>query len=113
VDTESYVLSVVVHAASTPDCKGGQRVLEAAGESFPRLQHIWADQGYTSALVRWGAEEYGWHGWRVQVVYSTDRQVKRDVPDVRAHLGYEEGLQVIPRRPVVETAFPGSDGNGG
>jgi hypothetical protein len=45
VDTEGFLLSVVVHAASTPDRKGGQAVLAAAGGSYPRLQHIWADQG--------------------------------------------------------------------
>jgi hypothetical protein len=36
-------LSVVVHAASLPDRKGGQQVLEAAGDAYPRLQYIWAD----------------------------------------------------------------------
>ena len=40
VDTEGFLLSVVVHAASIPDRQGGQRVLQAAGVSFPRLQHI-------------------------------------------------------------------------
>jgi putative transposase len=55
VDTEGFLLSVVVHAASIPDRKGGQRVLQAAGASFARLRHIWADQGYTGTLVRWCA----------------------------------------------------------
>jgi putative transposase len=102
VDTEGFLLSVVVHAASLPDRKGGQRVLQAAGGSFPRLQHIWADQGYTGTLVRWAAQEYG---WTVQVVYPTDRQFKRYAPDVLADLGYEEGFHVTPRRWVVERTF--------
>jgi transposase len=57
VDTEGFLLSVVVHAANIPERKGGQLVLQtaAAGGSFPRLQHIWADQGYTGTLVRWCA----------------------------------------------------------
>jgi putative transposase len=37
VDTEGFLLSVVVHAASIPDRKGGQRVLQAVGGSFPCL----------------------------------------------------------------------------
>jgi putative transposase len=102
VDTEGFLLSVVVHAASIPDRQGGQRVLEAAGESFPRLQHIWADQGYTGTLVRWAAPE---HGWTVQVVYPANRQFKRYAPDVLADLGYEPGFHVIPRRWVVERTF--------
>ena len=56
LDTEGFLLSVVVHAASIPDRKGGQWVLEAAGNTYPRLQHIWADQGYTGTLVRWAAQ---------------------------------------------------------
>lgn len=102
VDTEGFLLSVVVHAASLPDRKGGQRVLQAAGGSFPRLQHIWADQGYTGTLARWAAQEYG---WTVQVVYPAHRQLQRYAPDVLADLGYEAGFHVIPRRWVVERTF--------
>jgi putative transposase len=102
VDTEGFLLSVVVHAASIPDRTGGQRALEAASAAFPRLQHIWADQSYTGTLVRWAAQE---HGWTVQVVYPTHRQLQRYAPDVLAELGYEAGFRVIPRRWVVERTF--------
>jgi putative transposase len=93
VDTRGFFPRVVVHAASIPDRAGGQWVLQAAGKSFPRLQHIWADQGYTGTLVRWAAQEYG---WTLQVVYPADRQVKRYAPDVLADWGYEPGFRVIP-----------------
>ncbi len=102
VDTEGFLLSVVVHAANIPDRKGGQRVLEATGEAFPRLQHSWADQGYTGTLVRWAEQE---HGWTVQVVYPADRQIKRYAPDVLAELGDAPGFHLIPRRWVVERTF--------
>jgi putative transposase len=106
VDTEGILLSVLVHAASIPDRKGGQWVLEtaAAAAAFPRLQHIWADQGYTGTLVRWAEQEYG---WTVQVVYPADRQMKRYAPDVLAELGDGQttGFHVIPRRWVVERTF--------
>jgi transposase len=84
-----------VLATLIPDRKGGQWVLEAAGNAFPRLRHIWADQGYTGTPVRWAAQE---HGWRAQVVYPADRQLKRYAPDVFAELGYESGFRVIPTR---------------
>ncbi|MGO8950694.1 MAG: transposase [Ktedonobacterales bacterium] len=96
VDTQGFLLSVVVHAANIPDRKGGQRVLEAAGNgTYPRLQHIWADQGYTGTLVRWAAQAYG---WTLQVVYPEDRQLKRYAPEFLADLGYEPGFRVIPKR---------------
>lgn len=38
VDTEGFLLSVVAHAASIPDRKGGQWVFAAAGDASPRLQ---------------------------------------------------------------------------
>jgi putative transposase len=37
VDTQGFLLSVVVHAANIPDRKGGQWVWEAAGDAYPRL----------------------------------------------------------------------------
>ena len=98
VDTQGFLLSVVVHAGSVPDRKGGQRVLEAAGDAYPRLHHIWAHQGYTGTLVRWAAQEYG---WTVQVVYPQDRQLKRYAPDVLD----ESGFKVIPKRWIVERTF--------
>jgi putative transposase len=102
VDTEGFLLSVVVHAASMPDRKAGQWVLEAAGDAFPRLQHIWADQGYTGTLVRWAAHE---HGWAVQVVYPQVRQLKRYAPELLEALGAQTGFRVIPKRWVVERTF--------
>src|SRR5215469_13694164 len=72
------------------------------GSAFPRLQHIWADQGYTGTLVRWAEQE---HGWRVQVVYPQLRQLKRYAPELLEEEGYEPGFRVIPRRWVVERTF--------
>jgi putative transposase len=56
VDTQGWLLSVVVHAADLQDRQGGRLVEAAAGAYFPRLQRIWADQGYTGELQRWAAE---------------------------------------------------------
>ncbi len=102
VDSQGFFLADVVRSASIPDRTGGQRILEAAGATFPRLQHIWADQGYTGTLVCWAAQEYG---WTLQVVYPTDRQLKRYAPEMLADWGYEPGFRVIPKRWFAERTF--------
>lgn len=102
VDTQGWLLAVVVHAADLQDRQGGRRVLAAAGEHFPRLQRIWADQGYTGELQRWAAERYG---LTLEVVYPPTRQLKRDAPEVLPDTGYEGGFQVIPKRWIVERTF--------
>jgi putative transposase len=95
VDTQGWLLAVAVHAADLPDRQGGQLVLAAAGEHFPCLQRVWADQGYMGTLQRWAAEHYG---ITVEVVYPPFRQLKRYAPEVRPEAGYEGGFQVLPRR---------------
>jgi transposase len=54
--------------------------------------------GGSITLVRWAAQEYG---WAVQVVYPTDRSLKRYAPNALTDLGHEPGFHVIPRRWVV------------
>ena len=49
VDTQGFLLAVVVHAASIPDRKGGQRVLEAASGPIPAC----STSGPTMSLRCW------------------------------------------------------------
>lgn len=77
-------------------------MLAAAGEGFPRLQRIWADQGYTGELQRWATEH---SGLTVEVVYSPWRQLKRYAPDVLAQMENASGFQVLPKRWIVERTF--------
>ena len=102
VDTEGFLLAVAVHPDNIPDRAGGQWVLQAAGDAYPRLQHIWADQGYTGTLQRWAEEE---HGWSMQVVYPTWRQLKRYAPALLPDDDYTKRFHVLPRRWVVERTF--------
>jgi putative transposase len=102
VDTQGFLLSVVVHAANIADRQGGRQVLQAMGGAFPRLQRIWADQGYTGSLIPWIAHE---HGVRLEVVYPTFRQLRRYAPDLAADLGDAPGFHVVPKRWILERTF--------
>lgn len=51
VDTLGLLLKVVVHPANVHDRLGAKLVLvKTLGSAFPRLQHIWADQGCAKAM---------------------------------------------------------------
>src|SRR5450756_2742019 len=53
VDTIGLLLIVVVHTANIQDRDGAKLVLEQVKGTFPRLQLIWADAGYSGKLIDW------------------------------------------------------------
>lgn len=99
VDTQGLLLKVVVHPARLHDRLGAKLVLGALGPDFPRLQLIWADQGYAGALRQWSRDQVG---ITLQIVYPWWRQLKRYLPELLDELGYQPGFHVIPRRWVIE-----------
>ncbi len=100
VDTLGLLLKVVVHPANLHDRLGAKLVLaETLGDDFPRLQHIWADQGYAGALRQWAAERLGID---LEVVYPWWRQLQRYMPNLLDEMGFQPGFHVLPRRWVVE-----------
>jgi putative transposase len=99
VDTLGLLLKVVVHPADLHDRDGGKLLLGALDAAFPRLRHLWADQGYTGAFRRWAWERTGID---LEVVYPWWRQLKRYAPDLLEAMGYQPGFNVLPRRWVVE-----------
>lgn len=102
VDTQGFLLAVVVHPANIPDREGGKLVLEAMRGTFPRLQRIWDDQGYTGGLIPWTAQE---HGMTLEVVYPAFRHLKRSAPALLPDLGDRPGFRVVPKRWIVERTF--------
>ena len=54
------VLKAKVHAADLQDRAAVPLALEGAGEGFPRLEHLWVDQGYTGAGKTWIEKHLGW-----------------------------------------------------
>jgi putative transposase len=87
VDTIGLLLIVVVHTANIQDRDGAKLFLEKVKGTFPRLQLIWADAGYSGKLVDWVNSVCG---WMLEIVKRSD--------DVK-------GFQVLPRRWVVERTF--------
>jgi putative transposase len=87
VDTIGLMLMVVVHTANIQDRDGAKLVLEQVIGTFPRLQLIWADAGYSGKLVDWVKVMCG---WVLEIVKRSD--------DVK-------GFKVLPHRWVVERTF--------
>lgn len=59
MDPQGNLVTVIVHSANIADRDGADWVLEAAVEKSRRLQHVWADSGYTGELVEWWQDEQG------------------------------------------------------
>jgi putative transposase len=65
VETQGLLLTVTVHSAELQDRAAVPLVLAGAHERFPRIEHLWVDQGYTGTGKQWIEEHVG---WRVEVV---------------------------------------------
>jgi putative transposase len=106
VDTQGFVLKVLVHAADIADRDGGRLLLEAfqpdrAG--FPRLRHLWGDVGYRGRFVAWVKASLGWsvdvvkHWWTgVGKVWVFPGQEPPEKPT---------GFQLLKWRWIVERTF--------
>ena len=99
VDAMGLVLLACVHGADVQDRAGARLLVETARpDELPRMQVVWADQGYTGAFAAW---LHGARGWRLDVVRHPERQLWR--------YGLEEKprgvFRVLPRRWVVERTF--------
>ncbi|HEV8638566.1 MAG TPA: IS5 family transposase [Chloroflexota bacterium] len=114
-DTLGLVLRVKVHAADLQDRAAVPLVLEGAGACFPRVGHVWVDQGYTGAGKDWIEAHLS---WTVEVVRHPPHPRGEWVPhgdlnDLRTVWFTWERLPpapkvfrgVLPRRWVAERSF--------
>jgi transposase len=98
VDTLGLLLKVVVHPANIQDREGAQWLLLTLQSSLPRLELIWADNGYLGPLQAWVWKTFGWRLEIVQRPGGRGGWMKEDQePPTRT-----PGFQVLPRRWVVE-----------
>jgi transposase len=117
VDTQGLVLKVQATGAQLPERTGARQLLEPLKTQFPRLQMVWADQGYRGTFGDWMQKHLGWH---LQIVERTSpidhkekmwatarkrQQAGATVVEMWAGLDYGRGIEVLPRRWVVERTF--------
>ena len=123
VDTEGLVLKAKVHVANVVDQEGIKSLLDGAKELFPRLSQLWLDAGYRGEEKGRGWVEKAL-GWSVDLVERprkpTPEQVLKSWAEQCRKEGVEvdwekllppKGLQVLPRRWVVERTFSWIDHN--
>jgi putative transposase len=109
VDTNGFLLKVLIHSADVLDSQGGISLLTPVIGQFPRLAHVWADGGYKKPCIEWVKQHLA---WSVQIV---KRGRKREgVMDELARLlltpteydpVYGDGFRVLPWRWIVERTF--------
>ena len=87
VDTEGFLVTVVITPANVQDPTAAFEVLAEAKEQSPRLSHVWGDGRYRGKLIGWAKEELG----------ITLEIVSREPG--------QKGFVVLPRRWVVERSF--------
>jgi transposase len=117
VDTERFVLKAKVHSAKVMDYKGIKKLLQHAGETFPRLSHLWLDTGYRGEHKGkdWVEKTLG---WTVELVERPCKPAPKEVLMTWAEQWLHEGVKVdwekllppkgfvvLPRRWVVEKSF--------
>jgi putative transposase len=103
VDTMGLLLHVVVHPANLQDPEGARLVLVGLQRRFPRLRHLWTDQGYTGKLLEWIEQELG---WSVEVVERSPRRGFIVTPDHQfQRVVLPPQFESLPRRRVVERSL--------
>ena len=87
VDTQGFLLAILVTAANVSDPAGAQALFRRAKPQFPRLEHLWADSTYRGTLVEWTGTVCGW------------------VVEIVAHLVAVHEFVLLPWRWIVERTF--------
>ena len=123
--TQGLVLKVKATKANLSERTGARQLLAPLAGQFPRLQLVqlvWADQGYTGDLDTWMEEQLGWRleivrrtspqeqweqeQWeQVQAIAKERRKAGASAFAMWAGLSTGRGIEVLPRRWVVERTF--------
>jgi len=106
VETQGLVLRAKVHTAALQDRAAVPLLLAGAAEQFPRIEHVWVDQGYTGTGKAWIEHDLR---WTVEVVRHLPKP--RGVWVFPGQVVDWEALRpkgfrgVLPRRWAVERTF--------
>ena len=87
VDTNGFLVRMLVHPADISDTEGAEWLLAAHHQSFPRMQEIRVDEGYKQGLNEWMQQNTT---IRLNVIEKPPGQ---------------KGFAVIPKRWVVERSI--------
>jgi putative transposase len=111
------VLKAKATGAHLTDRTGAHQLLESVAKQLPRLEIVWADQAYSGELETWVHKHLGWH---LEIVRRTSKKehyeqrwaIARErqragatVVEMWSGLKYGRGIEVLPRRWVVERTF--------
>ena len=111
------MLKVKATKANLSERTRARQLLAPLAGQFPRLQLVWADQGYTGDLDTWMKEKLGWRleivrrtspqeQWeKVQAIAKERRKAGASVFAMWAGLSTGRGIERLPRRWVVERTF--------
>lgn len=117
VDTQGLVLKALATGAHISERTTAQQLLDSVAKQLPRLQKLWADQGYSGELEQWVKEHLGWH---LEIVKRTSQKAHHEqmwaiarkrqkagatVFEMWSGLNYGRGIEGLPRRWVVERTF--------
>lgn len=103
VDTMGNVLTACVSPANAGDRQGAMVLLSLAADLFPRLRHVWVDQGYRGqALAKWARRAVD---VTVQIVQRHDGGFRSTWAPQDAPAREVTRFAVVPRRWVVERTF--------
>ena len=102
MDTLGLILKVVVHPADMQDREGGKLVLDGVKKQYPKLEKVWADQGYTGGfLAGLKTARICWSRWSTR---GGDRPSGTRQTSLRS-VDPRKTFHVLPRRWVVERTF--------
>lgn len=103
VDTLGLVLAVCVSPANVGDRDGAEVLLARSAGKFPRLRHLWADQGYRGREFLDGIRENT--GITIQVVRRHDGGFRGTWVRAGDTPPPVPQFSVVPRRWVIERSF--------
>ncbi len=103
------LLKIKVHPANISESAGGQLLLTGLKPAFPRLSHLWVDQGYKPTFVNWLQAAPNWTVTVVTPPYrprgDTAKAIRQLLGDTTFEQRYAKGFRLLPRRWVVERTF--------
>jgi putative transposase len=70
-DTQGFLLALLVHTANIQDNHGAVPLLAALRQTFPTLQHIFADRVYRGDKLRNAVAAFG--RWTIEIVTRSER----------------------------------------